>query len=106
MQGLRATQNCRQSLVCRAYDIVIGLLGRKRRTGSLRVETQHQRAWVLRMEAFAHNVRPHATSSPELGDLFEEVVMAIEEEGELACECVHIQPGIDGGLHITDRVGE
>ena len=106
MQGLCATQDCRQRLLCGAYDIVIGLLGRKRRTGSLRVEAQHHRAWVLRVEAFAHDVRPHATSSSELGDLFKQVVVAIEEEGQLSCECIDIQPGINGGLYITNSVRE
>ena len=57
-------------------------------------------------EAVAHDARPDAAGGAELGDLFEEVVVGVEEEGEPRREAVDVEPGVDGGLDVGDAVGE
>src|SRR6185437_4781396 len=70
------------------------------------MEAQEQRTVVLRAEALAHDPRPHAPRRPELGDLLEEVIMAVEEERELSREPIDIQASVDSRLHVGDAVGE
>ncbi len=106
MQRLRAAQRRGHRLVGRADDVDVGLLGGERGAGGLRVEAQHLRAGVFGAEALAHDLRPEAAGGAELGDLLEEHVMGVEEEGELAGEGVDIQPGVERGLDIGDAVGE
>ena len=48
----------------------------------------------LRAEALAHDARPQPARRAELGDLFQEVVVRVEEEGQLRRELVHLQPGV------------
>ena len=58
------------------------------------------------MEALAHDPRPQAPRRPELGDLLEKIVVSIEEEGKPLTDLVDVETGVDGGLHVGDRVGE
>ena len=106
MKGLGTAENSGQSLVSGANNIVVGLLGGERRTGCLCMETQHHRAWVAGVEAIAHNMGPDAPCRAKLSDFLEEVVMAIEKEGELTCEGIDVQPRVESGLHVTDGVRE
>ncbi len=95
-----------QGLEGNAGDVVFGLLGGEGGAGGLGVEAQHPGARVLSAKALAHDLCPHATGGAELGDLFQEIVVAVEEEGELLAKAVHVQPGVDGCLDIGDAVGE
>ena len=104
MQRLRPAHHRRQRLQSDPHHIVLRLLSGQRRTGGLRVEAQHPGAWVLRLEAFAHDPGPHAPGSAELGDLFQEIIVRIEEERKLLGKTVHVQPGLDRCLHIGDAV--
>ena len=65
-----------------------------------------QERGLLGAEALPHDLRPHAAGGAELGDLLQEVVVGVEEEGKLAGKVVHIQPGVDGRLHVGDGVGQ
>ena len=49
-------------------------------------------------EALAHDVRPHAPRGAELGDLLEDVVVAVEEEGQARRELVDGQALVDRRL--------
>ena len=70
------------------------------------MEAQHLRALVLGAEALFHEARPHAARRTELGDLLEDVVVRVEEEGQARRECVNVEPRIDRGLHVGETVGE
>src|SRR5260221_3046939 len=56
------------------------------------------------MKAVAHDVRPHTTSGTELGNFFEQVIVAVEEEGESTGKGVYIETGIQGGLYVADGI--
>ena len=106
MERLRASQHSRQRLVRGAHNIIIRLLRSQGRTGGLCMEAQHHRARILRVEAVAHNLRPHATRRTELRHLLQQIIMAIKEEGELARKPVHIQPRVKRGPYIADGIRE
>ena len=63
-------------------------------------------ASALRGEALRHDAVPHAPGGAELGHLLEDVVVAVEEEGQAGPEVVDVEAGIDGRLHVRDGVGE
>ena len=58
------------------------------------------------MKAIAHDVGPQAARGAKLGDFFEQVVVGVEEEGELRSEFVDAEAGIERGLDVGDAVGE
>ncbi len=89
-----------------AHDVVLGLLRRQRDAAGLRVEAQHRRLRVRRAEALAHDVRPHAPRRAELGDLLEDVVVAVEEERQARRELVDVQALVDRRLHVGDAGGQ
>lgn len=43
---------------------------------------------------------------PVFRDLFQQIVVCIEEEGEPAGKFVDVHPGLQRGLHIGDAVGQ
>ena len=51
-------------------------------------------------------LRPQPAGRAEFGDLFQEIVVRVEEEGELGGKFIHIQPGLDGRLHVGDGIGQ
>ena len=69
------------------------------------METQHLRLWFSCTKVFGY-FRPHPSCRPEFGYLFKQIIMRVEEEGQLPGELVHVQPGVDGGLHLGNAVGE
>ena len=70
------------------------------------MEPQHHGARVLGAEAFFHYPGPHPSGRPELGHLFEQIVLGYEEEGQPRAEVVDLKSGIEGCLDIGDGVGE
>src|SRR5205085_693505 len=71
-----------------------------------RVEAQHLRARVARVEALAHDARPKPPRGAELRNLFEKVVVRVEEEGETRRELVNLETGSERRLDVCDGVGE
>jgi hypothetical protein len=55
------------------------------------VEAQHHRLRVLGPEALAHDLGPHPPGGAELRDLLEDVVVAVEEEGQARGEVVDLE---------------
>ena len=78
----------------------------QRHAARLCVEPQHHRLFVLRPEAFLHDVRPHPPGRTELRYLLEDVVVAVEEERQARREVVDGQSGVDRRLHVGDPVGQ
>jgi len=106
VERLGAAEHGRQGLQGGADDVVLGLLGGEGRAAGLGVEAHHHRAFICRAKAFLHQARPDAAGGAELGDLFQEVVVAGEEEGELGGEVIHRQAFGHRGLDIGDGVDE
>src|SRR5579885_3044666 len=90
VERLRAAQHRGERLNRRADDVDFRLLRGERRACGLRVEAEHLRARVARVEALAHDSRPETARGAELRDLFEEVVVRVEEEGEARRELVNL----------------
>ncbi len=106
MQRLRAAQDGRERLQRRAHDVVERLLRDERHAGRLGVGAQHLRARVLRPEAIAHDVRPHAARRAQLGDLLEEVAVHVPEERQALREGVDVESGRAPELDVGDAVGQ
>src|SRR5207237_6894737 len=68
------------------------------------METQHHGTRVLCMETVSHDMRPHATCSTKLSNLFKQIVVAIKEERKLPREAIYIQSRVNRRLHIGDRM--
>ena len=94
VQALRPTQHGGQRLDGHAHHVVLRLLGGQRNAGGLRVEAQQPGARVLRLEGLAHLARPDAPRGAVLGDLFEEVVVGIEEEGQPRREVIDLHAAL------------
>src|SRR6266699_6508405 len=58
------------------------------------------------MEAIARNMRPHTASSAEFGNFFKQVVVAVEEKGQVTREGIYIESSINGSLNVCDGIGE
>ena len=106
MQRLAATEHGGQGLDGDANDIVFRLLRGEGGAGSLRMEAQEQRTGIPGVEPVAHNSGPQAARGAVLGDFFEQIVVRVEEEGELRREFVDAEAGVKRGLHVGDAVGE
>ena len=105
VQGLRAAEHRRQRLHGDAHHVDIGLLGGKRGAGGLNVEAQHHRTRIAGAETIAHDFRVQPSGGPELGDLFQEIIVRVEEEGKARGEGVHIEAGCDGRADVSDGIG-
>ena len=106
MERLGAAQNRGQSLHGDAHDVVVRLLRCEGAAGRLGMEAKHHRLGIFGVEAFLHDLGPHAASRPELGHLLEQVVMGVEEESQPRGEFIDIKPCLDGSIHIGDAVGQ
>ncbi len=65
----------------------------------------HERG-LLRAVFFAHVARVDSACRPELGDLFEEVDMRVEEEREARRKRVDVHAGSHAGFDVSEAVGE
>ena len=106
VQGLGAAEHGRHPLVRDADDVVVGLLGGQGHAGRLRVSAQPPARGALRPVHVAQVPGPDAPSRPELGDLLEEVVVDVPEEGETGREGIHVQAAADPLLHVREPVLE
>src|SRR6266566_4631387 len=102
MQALGTPKHASEGLDRHASEVVEGLLRRKGYTGSLGMEAHPGRALVLGAEAFPGQLVPDASRRTELGDLLEEVVVAVEEEGKAWREIVEAQAARHGVLAVRN----
>src|SRR5574344_1174640 len=100
MEGLRTTHDSGCCLQCYTNDIIIWLLSRQHRTSGLRMETQHHGFCFLRMETVFHNLSPNTARSTELGNLFQNIVMCIPEEGQAASKVIYIETCLDRSFNV------
>src|SRR5260221_2380547 len=70
------------------------------------MEPQQPRAWILCLERLAHLMRPNTTRSAIFCDLFEEIIMCVEEEGETRREFIHVHAACDAPSHIFESICE
>src|SRR5919106_1038429 len=70
------------------------------------MEAELLRAGIGRAEALAHDSRPESPRRAEFGDLFEKIVVRVEEEREALAETVDVEPRGDRCLHVRDAVRE
>src|SRR6266436_3796814 len=94
VKGLAAAENGRERLNGHANDVVFRLLRGERRTGGLRVETQHQRARIFRTKTFHHDFRPQAARGAILANFFEQIAVRVEEKRKLRREFIDAEPGV------------
>src|SRR5205085_10301480 len=68
------------------------------------MEAHEPGARVLRAEAVFGEAIPDLARGAVLGDLFEEIVVRVEEEGEPRAEFVNLQAAAQGPFHIFDAI--
>ena len=88
MQALRAAQHRGQGLDRHPRNIVFGLLRGQRDARRLGMKPQPVRADILGAEALRHQPIPDLARGPELADLFEKIVVGIEEEAQPGSEII------------------
>ena len=66
------------------------LLGSESASCCLCMEAEHLGTLICYSETFLHDLRPDFAGSTELRDLFKEIVVRVEEEGETFSEYVRI----------------
>ena len=107
VQRLGAAEHRGQGLQRRAHDVDLGLLRGQGRAGGLGVEAQAAQRRVVDAEALAHDTGPQPARGAELGDLFEEVGVAVEEERKRGRRTPRsARPRVERGLAVGDRVGQ
>jgi len=80
VQALRAAHDCGHALHRDTHHVVERLLRGERGPAGLRVESHQMTGRVLGAESLRHDSVPHAPAGAELGDFFEEVVVAVPEK--------------------------
>ena len=100
MEGLCSSQHGGHGLVGYPDDVVLGLLGREAHASRLSVRTQTPGLGIGGPVLLAHEPGPDTPRRTELGDLFEEIVVHVEEEGETGYEGINIEPSSDAPFDI------
>ena len=106
MQALRAAEDGGKSLDRNTHNIIFRLLCSERDSSRLRMEAQQPRTRILCLERFAHLACPDAACGAIFGDLFEEVVVCVEEEGKTRREVIHIHAAGDAPAHVFKPIAE
>ena len=104
VKGLRAAEDGGQRLNSGAHDVVEGLLRRQRASRRLRMKTQRPGARILRFVALDHSFVPDAARRTVLGNLFEEIIVRVEEERKLRHKLVDIEAAPHPPFHILHAV--
>src|SRR5690606_2466420 len=89
-----------------ADHVVLGLLRDEGDPRGLRVGTEAPGLLLLGAVDVAHPLGPDPAGGAELGDLLEEVVVDVEEEGEAGREVVYIETARDTALDVLETVPE
>jgi len=106
VQALRAAQHCRQCLERDPHDVILWLLRGQGAARRLCMEAHAPRSGVLCAKSLAHDPRPEPSGCSELGHLFQQVVVGVEEEAQPVCKVIYFQPCVYGCLDIGDGVGQ
>src|SRR5205823_14533361 len=106
VQGLAAAENRGERLDGHAHDVVFRLLRGKRRTGGLRVETEHHGTRIFGTEAFGHDAGPKTARGAVLGDFFQKIVVSIEEKRKLRGKFIDAEAGLERRLDVGDSIGQ
>ena len=88
----------------RPDDVDLRLLRRQTHPRGLGVEAQQPRPRLLRPEGVSHLASPDAPGRAVLGQLLEQIVVRVEEEGEPGCELVDLQAAVDPPADIFHAV--
>src|SRR5215472_11766753 len=70
------------------------------------MESHHHRTLISGFEALFHDASPQPARSAELGDLLEEIIMDVEEERQAAGKLVNLEPSLERGFDVSDRIGQ
>src|SRR5690606_10787924 len=106
VEGLGASEDRSEGLYCNSGDVVYRLLRREARACRLGVGFERERLRVSLSDPVTHDLRPHAAGRPELGDLFEEVVVDVKEEGETRGEIIYVEAPLYAFLDVAYAVGD
>src|ERR1019366_10024803 len=99
MQRLSSAKHRGEGLKRHPSDVVVRLLCGEGNTRSLSVEAHQPRALVLRTETVLHQAVPDFPRRTILCDLFEEIVVRVEEKRQPRAEFIHVEATAAGPLH-------
>src|SRR5215813_7763583 len=106
MKRLCSAQHAGECLDRDAHDIVEWLLDSQRDAGCLSMEAELHRALTYGAEAVAHDARPDSSGSAILGNLFEEIVVGVEKEGNARHKFLDIEPCANSPVTILNAVAQ
>src|SRR5215475_978113 len=106
MKRLCSAQHAGERLDRDAHDVVEWLLDGQRDAGCLSMEAELHRALAYGAETVAHDARPDSACSTILGNLFEEVVVGIEKEGNARDKFLEIEARANSPVNIFNTVAQ
>src|ERR1051326_126005 len=104
MERLRSAKHCRQSLQGHPGYVIERLLRRERHAGGLRVEAHQPGPLLLCAKAVFHQAVPDLARGTELGNLFKEVAVRVEEVAQAWPEIVNVEAATARPLHVLHAV--
>ena len=106
VERLRAAQHRRQRLVGHPHDVVVRLLCGERHPGGLGVEAHLPAAVILGAILVAEPAGPDAAGGAKFGDLLEEIVVDVPEEGEPRPEAVDCESAREAVFDVAEAIGQ
>ena len=103
MQRLRVPEHGGHGLNAGADYVVKGVLLCQTPTGGLRVRSQSERFWILRVELF-HQFGPQHPGCPQLRYLHEIVHADAPEKGDSRGKVVDVDARLQPGAHVLEAV--
>src|SRR5258705_9490167 len=70
------------------------------------MKSKHLRSRIACVESLAHDPSPQSASRAELCNLFQKLIVRVEEESYARRERIYFQPTVDCRLYIGDCVGK
>src|ERR1700678_1871801 len=104
MQRLRSAEHGCQGLQSYARDVVHRLLGGQGYASRLRVKAHQSGTIALRAKAIFHEPIPDLPRGAVLGDLFEKVVVRVEEEAKTRSKIIDVESSTLSPFDIFDSV--
>src|SRR5206468_3845706 len=106
VQRLRTAKHARERLNCHANDIVQRLLDRQRDAGCLSVKAHLHCALVDGAKTIAHHSCPNSARGAVLRDLFEKIVVGVEEKRNTWNEPLQIQSSAKAPVNIFNSIAK
>src|SRR4030067_2209740 len=70
------------------------------------MKSEHPGTGLLGHKTLPHDLSPDPPCRPEFCNLFKEVDVGVEKEGEPRSKIIHVEAPLHGSFHVSDSVGQ